>query len=84
MVDVVKEINWGTRLRRTDFYNMLYYDADELMQVGIGKSNWPTPLKRAYDDVQNAMDEIVEQRDQMMNRGMPGRGGEFREEMIGF
>ena len=75
MVDVVEEVNWGLQLRRSDFYNMLYYDADTLEQMGIGKSNWPAQVKEAYNDVQDAMAESVEFRNRTIDgmRMMPGR-----------
>lgn len=71
LVDVIAKISWGTNLRRTDYENMLYYDAGNMAEMGIGKSNWSALLKDAYDAVQDAMTQAVQQREQMMD--MPGR-----------
>ena len=67
-VDVVAQVDWGseTAPRRTSFNNMLYANIDGLSQEGIGKSNWSTLVKRAYDAIQKAMEENVEQRQDRM------------------
>lgn len=86
LVDIVGQVNWGTNLRRTDYDNMLYYDAGTMAQMGIGKSNWSALLKDAYDAVQEALAQSVQQRDQMMDmrnpRMMPG-GGPRDTEFLG-
>lgn len=67
MVDIVKEITWGTRMRRTDFYNMLCYGVNGLTQIGVGKSNWSASLKKSYSTIQDAMEQDVQTRDGLMS-----------------
>lgn len=73
MVDLLKEINWGTRMRRSDYYQMLYHDATGLVRLSVGKSNWPKDVKQSYDAVQKAMEEDVNSRssDGFRRQGMP-------------
>ncbi|MHC5119928.1 MAG: hypothetical protein ACYSO7_00155, partial [Planctomycetota bacterium] len=41
LVDVTREVVWGSRLRASSLYKMLYYDSEKkIRQVAIGKSNW--------------------------------------------
>ena len=78
LVDMVKEITWNTRLKRSDYYTMLYFDGDALNQVAIGKSNWPSDYSKAYRAVQEEMakDTLGTEGDFNMPPGMqPGPGG---------
>ncbi len=63
MVDVIQKIDWERRMRRTSFYEMLYYDGDDLAQMGIGKSYWEDAVSQAYNEVQEAMEADIEVRD---------------------
>jgi hypothetical protein len=61
-VDVVKETVWGSKLRQSVFYEMLYYDTDGLQQMPVGKSNWSSDTSRMYAEIQKAMTRDIEQR----------------------
>ncbi|MBC8379494.1 MAG: hypothetical protein H8E62_09990 [Planctomycetes bacterium] len=56
LVDLIKEITWNKRLKRSDYYAMLYFDGEALNQVAVGKSNWPSDYSKAYRAVQEEMD----------------------------
>ena len=79
MVDVVEEIGW-LRLKRKSYYTMIYSDVDGLAQKAVGNANWSAAIKKAYNDVQDALEEEVQER--AMDRinpmqdmpGMPGFG----------
>ncbi|RKY03917.1 MAG: hypothetical protein DRP56_10720, partial [Planctomycetota bacterium] len=46
LVDVVREVVWGSRLRPGASYKMLYYDAEKKMQkAAVGKSNWHSDMR---------------------------------------
>ncbi len=75
MVDVLKEFSWGRRIsKRGTYYQMAYYDAVEMTQLPVGKSNWPKDVKKDYDTVQAAMEEKTTMRPGMEDRGMPMPG----------
>ena len=61
-VDVVTETVWGSRLRQSLLYEMLYYDTDGLQQMPVGKSNWSSETRGTYAEIQKAMTRDVEQR----------------------
>jgi hypothetical protein len=62
-VDVIQEVIWGTRLRASSLYKMLYYDSDKkIQQVAIGKSNWNSDARGIYAEIQESMTQDVEQR----------------------
>ncbi len=70
LVDVVREIDWGSRLRPDTLYQMLYYDAEkEMQQAAVGKSNWRADIRSVYDDIQESIARGVERRSPGM---MPG------------
>ena len=79
LVDVVKDIVWGSRLRSDVLYTMLYFESDRLQQIPIGKNNWNSEIRKIYADIQDAMDQDVQRRnpgmmemgpDMMMDPGM--------------
>ncbi|MHC4373403.1 MAG: hypothetical protein ACYSTO_04355 [Planctomycetota bacterium] len=76
LVDVIREVAWGSRLRASSLYKMLYYDSDKkIQQAAIGKSNWDSDVRRVYSEIQESMKQDVEQRrgPSMMPGGpMPG------------
>jgi hypothetical protein len=75
-VDVTREVAWGSRLRASSLYKMLYYDSDKkIQQAAIGKSNWGSDARRIYAEIQESMKQDIEQR-----RGpgmMPGMMPDF-------
>jgi len=83
LVDVGREVVWGSRLRQGTLYKMLYYDAERKMQqTAIGKSNWDSDTRRIYNEIQESMTQEVDQRgsgtmDEIMPEGMPGMPGMF-------
>lgn len=84
MVDVAEEVAW-LRLKRKNYYTMIYSNVDGLAQEAVGNANWSDALKKAYKEVQVAMDQEVQERTMdrttptpgMMPPGMlpPGFGG---------
>ena len=63
LVDVARETVWGSRLRASSLYKMLYYDSDKkIRQAAIGKSNWDSDVRRVYSEIQESMKQDVEQR----------------------
>ena len=69
LVDVAKEIVWGSSLRPGMLNKMLYYDTEnKIQQVAIGKSNWHSDTRGIYDDIQKSMTQGVER----TGPGMPG------------
>ena len=70
LVDVVREIDWGSRLRPDTSYQMLYYDAEKKMQqAAVGKSNWRADIRSVYDDIQESIARGVERRNPGMMQG---------------
>ncbi|MHC4553448.1 MAG: hypothetical protein ACYSUT_11905, partial [Planctomycetota bacterium] len=68
MVDVSRQVNWGTRLRRGFLYQLLYYDPDMRMQeITINKRNWQDQLRRDYNDVQEELNQDVKRRPNQMD-----------------
>ncbi|MHC4904692.1 MAG: hypothetical protein ACYTEN_02550 [Planctomycetota bacterium] len=61
-VDVASETVWGSNLRRSVLYEMLYYDADGLQQMPVGKSNWSSDTRGTYTEIQKAMTRDVQRR----------------------
>ncbi|MHC5118501.1 MAG: hypothetical protein ACYSOH_00585, partial [Planctomycetota bacterium] len=61
-VDVARETVWGSKLRRSVLYEMLYYDADGLQQMPVGKSNWNSDARKTYAEIQKAMTRDVQRR----------------------
>lgn len=75
LVDVLREIVWGSRLRRGPLYKMLYYDAEKKMQqAAVGKNNWHSDTRRVYDEIQESIEQGVEQRSPGTRQGMPMEG----------
>ncbi len=62
MVDVLKDLNWGARIKRTDFYQMLYHDAVGIIRTPVGKNYWSRDIKNDYAMIQDAMKEEVDSR----------------------
>jgi hypothetical protein len=62
LVDVTGETVWGSKLRPSVLYEMLYCDADGLQQMAIGKGNWSSGTREMYDEIQKSMTSGVQQR----------------------
>jgi hypothetical protein len=63
LVDVIREVVWGSRLRASSLYKMLYYDSEnKIQQAAIGKSNWNSDARGIYAEIQESMTQDVEQR----------------------
>ena len=73
MVDVLKDLNWGTRIKRDAFYQMLYYEKAGIVEIPIGKTYWSKDVKSDYEMIQDAMEEEVDSRgfEDFGRRGMP-------------
>ena len=72
LVDVSREVVWGSRLRAGTLYKMLYYDTENKMQqAAVGRSNWSSDRRGVYDEIQKSMTQDVEQRSPGMMQGMP-------------
>jgi hypothetical protein len=69
-VDVVKETVWGSRLRQSVLYEMLYYDGDGLQEMPVGKSNWDSETRVTYAEIQKAVTRDVQRRNPEMPGGM--------------
>lgn len=68
MVDMMKGLSWGSRILRSTFDEMLYSDGGVIVQLPVGKNNWPKSIRNDYQMVQDAMEEEVDVRGY-------GRGG---------
>jgi hypothetical protein len=83
LVDVTREVVWGSRLRASSLYKMLYYDSEKkIRQVAIGKSNWDSDTRGIYAEIQESMTQDIEQR-----RGpgmMPGGPGMMPDFMMDY
>jgi len=88
LVDVAREVVWGSRLRPGALYKMLYYDTEKKMQqAAVGKSNWHSDTRRIYDEIQESMAQSVEQRSPgtmpgMMDEMMPGMMPDMMMDMM--
>ena len=81
LVDITREVVWGSRLRASTLYKMLYYDTEKkIQQVAIGKGNWDPDTRGIYTEIQASIAQGVEQRSPgMMPGGMPD---EMMDEMM--
>ncbi len=81
LVDIAREISWGSRLRPGALYKMLYYDAEKKMQqVAVEKSKWHSDTRKIYDEIQESIARGVERRSP---GAMPGMMDEMMmEEMM--
>lgn len=85
LVDVTREVVWGSRLRAGSLYKMLYYDSEKkIQQVAIGKSNWGSDRRDIYGEIRESMTRDVEQRGPgtMPGGPMPGMTPDFMMEMM--
>ena len=72
LVDVNREVVWGTRLRAGTLYKMLYHDdAKKMQQAAVGKSNWDSGTRDIYNEIQESMTQDIEQRSPGMMPGGP-------------
>jgi hypothetical protein len=72
LVDVVKEVAWGTSLRPSISYKMLYYgQEEELRQLVIGKSAWNSDLRKTHDEIKDDIARGVKRRGSEMGPGGP-------------
>ena len=63
LVDVEKEVVWGSRLRRTVLDYMIYSDPEgKMRQTAIGKINWDSDTRKVYDEIQKSIEQGSEQR----------------------
>ena len=93
-LDVREEVDWSgnlSALRRKEYRNMLYtLDGVVISKLPIKRQNWPSSLRKEYQDVQQAenesKDEVLMPRGAqpsmrqtptpgMSPRGMPPMGG---------
>ncbi|MEN8126268.1 MAG: hypothetical protein ABFR90_00520 [Planctomycetota bacterium] len=69
-VDVVRDIDWGRRLRRSVLHTMLYYDAEGLQQIPVGEKNWSSDVRSTHTEIQQAIERGVQQRSPGMMDGV--------------
>ncbi len=89
LVDLIREIGWNTRLKRSDYYTMLYHDGLELKQVAVGKSNWPSTEIKAYRQLQEEKEMETQRREGGFKQPRTRPGGAedmmmLEMEMMGF
>ncbi|MHC4291177.1 MAG: hypothetical protein ACYSTR_03080 [Planctomycetota bacterium] len=72
-VDVIRDTVWGSRLRPSVLYKMLYYDEGTLQQMPVGKSRWSSETRGIYADIQESIERGVRRRSPGIEPGMiPG------------
>ncbi|MHC4834488.1 MAG: hypothetical protein ACYTCN_00800 [Planctomycetota bacterium] len=83
LVDVVKEVAWGTSLRPSISYKMLYYgQEEELRQLVIGKSAWNSDLRKTHDEIKDDIARGVKRRGSEMGPGGPADPTMLRRMMM--
>lgn len=72
MVDVSRQVSWGSSAQRRSTRDlMLYYDPErQLTEAAVGRTNWDAGLRKDYDYVQAEMERAV----QMLTPGMTPLG----------
>lgn len=79
LVDVFKEIVWGSRLRPFELDSVLFHDSgDHMQRMPVGKSNWPSEVRSQYAMIQDEIKRGAEQR----GTGLPMLPGEVGPEMM--
>ncbi|MHC4926283.1 MAG: hypothetical protein ACYTER_02940 [Planctomycetota bacterium] len=76
MVDMMKGLSWGSRILRSTFDQILYSEGDMIVQLPVGKTNWPKSVRSDYNMVQEAMEEAVD------SSGIGGRMGRRGDDMM--
>lgn len=71
MVDISREVSWGSSLRPAGLYQMIYFDESErLLRSPVNKKNWTKAIRSDYDAVQDALTDEVQ--GQTPDMRMPG------------